>query len=175
MSIRGNRNKAVVGVFSYVDDAAHAIREAQSRDWEYRVYAPCPVHELEELTFGAQRSPVRMFTLTGGILGLIGGFGLAILTNLDWPLRTSAKPIVSIPAFVPVGYECTILLAALCTFGAMALFCRLPYLFRKMGYDPRFSDDKFGVVIACASGDEAEVEGVLKGSGADEVSVKDAL
>ena len=44
-----------------------------------------------------------------------------------------------------------------------------------MGYDPRFSNDKFGVVVACGWEDVVAVGEVLRQSGADEVNVKNAL
>jgi hypothetical protein len=103
------------------------------------------------------------------------GFGLAILCSLDWPLRVSAKDIVSVPGFVVIGYECTILFGALATLAAMFHFCRLPDILRKVGYDPRFSDDKFGVVVGCGTDEVDSVVDSLKKAGADEVEVRDAI
>lgn len=170
----GSRSKAVVGVFSYIDDVVKAVHEARERDWEYRVYSPCAMDELEDIA-GKGKSAVRVFTLAGGLGGLVFGFGLTVLCSMDFPLRVSAKPIVSLPAFAPIGYECTILFAAMMTFFGVALLCRLPYLFRNMGYDPRFSDDKFGVVVACDGLDVPDVGDAMKKAGAEEVTVRDAL
>jgi molybdopterin-containing oxidoreductase family membrane subunit len=94
---------------------------------------------------------------------------------MDWPMRTSAKDVVSVPAFVVIGYECTILFGAIATLLAMFHFCRLPDILRKVGYDPRFSDDKFGVVVSCGGEEVDTVVESLKRAGADEVEVRDAL
>lgn len=166
--------KAVVGVFSYLDDTIKAIKAAQAANLDYRVYSPFANHEIEEATSHAQ-SPVRYFSLGGAILGLCGGFALAILCSLDWPLRVSAKDIVSIPAFVVIGYECTILFGAIATLLAMFHFCRIPDILRKVGYDPRFTCDKFGVVVGCDPAQVDEVTAKLKNAGADEVEVRDGL
>lgn len=164
-------SKAVVGVYSYVDDAVKAVRAIKETPFELKVYSPVPNHELEHLV-EPQKSPVRRFTLVGGILGLISGFTLAIMCSLDYPLRVSAKDIVSVPGFVVIGYECTILFGALATLAGVFLNCRL---FSGFGFDPRFSGDKFGVVVACPTPDIDHVREKLLAAGADEVAVRDAM
>jgi hypothetical protein len=166
--------KAVVGVFTYIDDTLKAISIAKAGGHDYRVYSPVPHHELEEATLPG-KSPVRFLTGFGAVLGCSGGFALAIWTSLDYPLRVSAKDIVSIPGFFVIGYECTILFGGIFTLLALLHFCRLPYILRSVGYDPRFSQDKFGVVIGCQSNAVEEVAEKLRESGADEIQVREAL
>ncbi len=167
-------NKAVVGVFHYLDDLLHAIDKAKAESRDYRVYSPVPRHEIEEVTY-PQRSSVRRFTMAGAMTGITFGFGLAIMCSMDYPMRVSAKDIISIPGFVVVGYECTILFGALATLLGMIIFCRLPDLLRKVGYDPRFSLDKFGIVIGCQSDEVDGIKQTLTRCGADEVQVKEAI
>lgn len=167
-------NKVVVGVFKYMDDTIHAVAWSKEKNLDWRVYSPVPNHELEEATF-PEKSPVRLITATGALTGLTFGFALAILCSLDYPLRVSAKDIVSIPGFVVIGYECTILFGALATLFAMFHFCRIPDIFRKIGYDPRFSQDKFGVVVGCDANQVDEVKESLMKNGAEEVQVREGL
>jgi hypothetical protein len=171
-SIRGS--KVVVGVFSYLDDVMKAVRAAKREGLDYRVYSPVPNHDLEELTY-PEKSPVRLVTATGAVTGLIAGFALAILCSMDYPLRVSAKDIISPPGFVVIGYECTILFGAIATLMAMFHFCRIPDIFRKVGYDPRFSQDKFGVVVGCEAAQTDQVAGALRECGAEEVEVRYGL
>lgn len=171
--IRGN--KAVVGVFGYLDDAISAVHVAKNSNLDFRVYSPFPNHHLEDATSDGTRSPVRFITGAGAITGCIAGFALAILCSMDYPLRTSAKEIVSIPAFIVIGYECTILFGAIFTLLALFHFTKIPDIFRKPGYDPRFSNDKFGVVIGCDSRQVDEVKAALIEVGAEEVEVTDGL
>lgn len=166
--------KAVVGVFTFMDDAINAVHNAKSKNLDYRVYSPVPNHELEHATDDT-RSPVRFITGIGAALGLVGGFALATLCSMDYPLRVSAKNIVAPPSFVPVGYECTILFGGVFTLLALLHFCRLPDILRKVGFDPRFTQDKFGVVIGCDKGDVSSVEKDLRDAGAEEVNVRDGL
>jgi len=167
-------NKVVVGVFTYLDDTLRAIEAAKDAGLEYKVYSPFASHEIEEATIDKQ-SPIKFITATGALVGLVTGFSLAILMSLDWPLRVSAKEIVAIPGFVVIGYEMTILLGALCTFLAIMHFCKLPDIFKQAGYDPRFTHDKFGVVVGCGKDDIEKIKEALVNSGADEVEVQDAL
>lgn len=167
-------SKTVVGVFGYMDDLCGAIGEVRKSGLDFKVYSPVPNHAIDEAV-GGTRSPIRYVTFCGAVAGLIGGFALAIWTSLDYPLRTSAKSVTSIPAFVVIGYECTILLGALSTFAALFFWARLPFLGRRIGYDPRFSYDKFGLVVGCEKGDLSKVESLLQGSGAEEVEIRDGL
>jgi hypothetical protein len=167
-------SRAVVGVFTYMDDALEAVKKVKSANMDYRMYSPVPRHEIEEVTY-PQKSPVRTFSLVGAITGCTAGFALAILCSLDWPMRTSAKNVVSIPAFFVPGYEWTILFGGLCTMLAILILCRLPSVVRAAGYDPRFSNDKFGVVVACSGSQVDDVKRRMLDSGADEVDVRDSL
>ena len=166
--------KAVVGVFTYLDDALGAVEYAKSTGLDYKVYSPTYVPTLTEAV-DKKRSWVPTISLIGAVFGLTAGFTLAIWTSLDWPMRVSAKNIVSIPGFVVVGYEWTILWGAIFTLNALLFFCGIPNPFRKVGYDPRFSDDKFGVVIGCDPERVDEISEKISGTGADEVLVKEGL
>ena len=167
-------SRAVVGIFTYMDDALEAVQKVKSGNFDYRMYSPVPRHEIEEVTY-PEKSPVRMVSLVCAITGCISGFALAILCSLDWPMRTSAKNVASIPAFFVPGYEWTILFGGLGTLAAILVFCRLPSVIRSAGYDPRFSNDKFGVVVACAGNQVDDVKKRMLDAGADEVDVRDSL
>ena len=138
------------------------------------MYSPTIRHEIEEATF-PEKSPVRIVTFFGGLFGITAGFALAIMCSLDWPLRVSSKDILSIPGFVVIGYECLILIAALSTFAALLHFCRIPNILRKAGYDPRFNDDKFGIVVGVPVDKLDKVKDQLLQSGADEVDIREGL
>lgn len=167
-------NKVVVGVYTYMDDLLTAVSKVKEMGLDYKVYSPIPRHEIEEATL-PQKSNVRRFTLVGGLLGCASGWALAILCSLDWPMRVGAKDIVSIPGFFVIGYEMTILFAALATFLAILHFCRLPDVFRKVGYDPRFSNDKFGLVVGAESAQTDTVKATLFNNGAEEVDVREGM
>lgn len=89
------------------------------------VYTPFPVHEAEEIL----RMPVsamRFFTLVGALSGLFFGLFLTIWTSLDYPLIAGGKPIVSMPAFIIVTFEMTILFGGIISFIGFLILGRFP-------------------------------------------------
>jgi hypothetical protein len=94
-----------------------------------RAMTPVPVPEAEPL-LRMRPSPVRFFTLAGGLAGLAGGFVFMILTVLHWPLMTGGKPILTVPPFVIIAFELTILLGALASLLGFLVMARLPSIGR---------------------------------------------
>jgi molybdopterin-containing oxidoreductase family membrane subunit len=159
----------VIGVFSYLDDLLRAVET--SRDANVRVhtvYSPTQRHEIQE-ALRLKPSRVRVFTLFGGLAGLIGGFGLAVFTVTQWNFITSGKPIIAPIPFVVVGFEMTILLGFLSTLAGMLLSNRMPRLRIPKAYDSRFSEDRFGLLIECAPERSGEATRWLRENGAEEV------
>lgn len=92
-----------------------------------KIIMPHADHEVEELVLKyVPASPLKYFTLAGTLTGFIGGFALTIGTVLDWPLITGGKPIISIPAFIVIVFELTILLGATVSFLGFLILSRLP-------------------------------------------------
>jgi hypothetical protein len=112
---------------------------------------------------------VRWFTLIGGLTGMVGGFLLCLVLDWDWPLVVGGKQagIYSLPAYVVIGFECTILLGAICTIAGMLILGRIPN--PKMPVlDPRITDDKFAIYVPNVEVTSAQAQ-LLKELGADEV------
>jgi hypothetical protein len=154
--------------FLHVDAAADAIRAIRAlgiRDLV--VYTPSPNHEIEE-ALGQRVSPVRLFTLIGGLSGCAAGFAMTIWMSYDWPVVVGGKPIASIPPYVVIAFELTILLGALSTVLAVALFSILMGK-RGVAYDSRFSDDQIGIFVPAHPDQAGRVEQLLRSAGAVEV------
>ncbi len=86
---------------------------------------PYPLHEAEHL-LPSKPSKIRFFTLIGALSGLMTGFGFTIYTVLEWPLITGGKPLVSIPAFLVIAFELTILFGSIVTFAGFLILARFP-------------------------------------------------
>ena len=158
----------VLAAFMHVDAAVDAIRALRAKGFRNLVvYTPAPNHEIDE-ALEHKVSPVRLFTLIGGLTGCTAGFAMTIWMSYDWSLVVGGKPIASIPPYVVIGFELTILLGALSTVAAVALFSVLMGK-RGVPYDPRFSDDQIGVFVPAQSDQIGPVEQLLRTAGAVEV------
>jgi hypothetical protein len=166
--LRARRVPGLLASFVHIDAAVDAIRALRAMGQRnVVVYSPAPNHELEE-ALNQRVSPVRLFTLIGGLTGCAAGFAMTIWMSYDWPVLVGGKPIASIPPYVVIGFELTILLGALSTVAAVALFSVLMGK-RGIAYDPRFSDDQIGIFVPAGIDQVGAVENLLRSAGAVEV------
>ncbi|HXI21211.1 MAG TPA: DUF3341 domain-containing protein [Gemmatimonadales bacterium] len=158
----------VLAAFQHIDaacDAIQALRAQGRRD--LTVYSASPNHEIEH-ALGIENSPVRLFTLIGGVTGVGAGIGMTFWMSLDWPLLTGGKPIATFPPFVVFMFELMVLLGALSTVAGLVILS-LSRSTRGLAYDPSFSDDRVGIFVPCPPADAPEVERLLREAGSVEV------
>ncbi len=159
----------VIGAFRELDATVDAIEALQKgKLGPLTVYSPTPRHEFDH-AIEARPSPVRKFTLIGGLLGATFGYWIAIWTSDYWPLVVGGKPIASWVPYTIFGFECMVLFGGLATVFGLFINARVPRLTMTVGYDPRFSGGDYGVWVECPPEKAAEVESLLRSNGAVEV------
>ena len=161
----------IAGIYTeehIVIKAAAKIREMGFKQFE--AISPYPIHGMEEAC-GIKRSWIPYVTFVAGFVGLSAGLALTWWTSaVDWAVNVGGKPFFSLPAFIPIMFELTILFAALCSVGALFYACGIPRLDPPI-IDPDLSSHKFAIFIPSSDTgyNEAKVEQVLRESGATEV------
>ncbi|MBI4596228.1 MAG: DUF3341 domain-containing protein [Candidatus Tectomicrobia bacterium] len=166
--MRENR-KELVGTFKHLDALLESIRKLRQMGHEdFIVLSPMPHHDITQ-ALGRKISPIRFFTLVGALVGCASGFALAAFSALKWGLIAGGKPVISIPPFVVIAFEATVLLSALATVFGLLVTARLPRL-AGPGFDPRFSQDHFGIVVRCSEKQLSSFRNMFNSAGAVEIS-----
>ncbi|MDH5365646.1 MAG: DUF3341 domain-containing protein [Cyclobacteriaceae bacterium] len=165
----------VLGIYNDEDVLLEAVTKVRESGVKiHEVYSPFPVHGLEDaLGYKRTRLPIAAF-----MFGLLGtSLALTMQTwmlGVDWPMIIGGKNFISLPPFIPVTFELTVLLSAL---GMVATFMIVsdlkPYKKPRM-FDIRSTDDKHVMAVDLGSNNlsKAEIGKVLNESGASEVNDK---
>lgn len=154
---------------------AAAQKTAAAGYTKYDVHTPYPLHGIER-AMRLRPSPLGYFALVFGLLGAFSAVGLMTwITLVDYPLVIGGKPFWSWPAFVPVAFEITVLLASVLTVVAMIViyfkFPNISHPLHDTPYMKKVSSDGFGISIEATDPqfEEASVREFLRAAGAVEV------
>ena len=123
----------------------------------YDVFTPFPVHGLEKL-LGYRRSHIPKVGFIGGTIGAACGLGFQTwVFTKSWPLNFGGKPYLSLPSFIPVTFECTVLFAAFAMVFAFLLRSKLGLGAENKIFDEKITDDRFLVVLNIENKDQNEI------------------
>ncbi len=157
------------------DDGDALVRAAKQLRAEgyarLETWTPWPVEGLEEVVSNRAPSVSRWILFAG-----LGGATLAVLVQwycnaFDYPLNVGGRPLLSIPAWVPITFELTVLFGGLGGFAWFVLSAPLLRLHHPIDRVPgieRASRDRhfLGVDRADPSFDPRRVDEVLTRHGA---------
>ena len=154
--------QGILASYEYLDSTVDAIENLKKAGFEdIKAYAPYPEHHIEH-ALGYGQSPVRVWALVGGLTGTAAGFAFTAFTSMDWPLITGGKPILSIPAYVIIAFEMTVLFGALSTVIGLFINSKLPGFKPPVVYDPEFSSGRFGLFVEAEGGRLDEARSILQ-------------
>jgi hypothetical protein len=110
-------------------------------------FTPYAVHGLED-AMGLRRSRLTWVCFAAGLTGATCAMAFQIWSSaVSWPLNVGGKPFASIPAFIPITFELTVLSAALASAFFFFFRSRL-YPGRAAAAPSRVTDDRFVLVVA---------------------------
>lgn len=146
-AVRPKGRRGVAGI--WLDEhkfvaAAAKVRAAGAKNFE--ALSPFPLHGIDE-AMGIPRSWIPWVTFTFGLIGFSFGTWFTWWASaVDWPINIGGKPMWSLPAFIPIMFELTILFAALSSVATLIIVCGLPKV------DPPIIDEgltchKFGLWV----------------------------
>jgi len=165
----------ITGIFETPDSIISATKKTSEKYEKYDVHTPYPVHGM----FGAMKLKPSLLGYVALVLGLTGA-AIALLfmfwsMSIAYPNNIGGKPLFPLPAFIPVTFEVTVLLASVGTVVAMlAIFFKFPnnsHPLHDTPYMKKVSSDKFGVCIEAddKNFNEAEVRSYFESIGAVDI------
>jgi hypothetical protein len=140
---RPSDRPAIYGLMAEFTDptsVVEATRKAYAAGYrKMDAYTPFPIEELSEALGWHTRGRLPKMVLVGGILGCLSGLGLQYWVSVvAYPLNVGGRPFFSLPSFIPVAFEMTILFAALTAVLGMLALNGLP-----RPYHPVFNVERF--------------------------------
>lgn len=166
----------VMGEYDNVDTLLAACRRIRDAGYtKTDAYTPFPVHGIDT-ALGIKPTILPWIALVGGVTGTCTALAMQIWMNaIDYPYIISGKPYISLPAFMPVAFELTILFASFGAFFGMWALNKLPRFSNPVFTDPRFdraTDDKFFLYVDAADEkfDRGAIEGILNETGSDYIA-----
>jgi len=129
---------------------------------------PYPVHGLEQI-LNIKRSWIPWVTFIFGLIGLSAGLALTYYTSVvSWPLVIGGKPFFSLPAFIPVLFECTVLFSALASVAALFYACDLPRVNPPVLVKD-LTSHKFALYCPLEQNSETEVRKIFEECGVEKI------
>ena len=166
----------VIAEFENPSDLVAAARRVYSLGYRrINGYSPYPIEELSE-AIGFTHTSLPLIVFIGGLIGGIGGFLMQYYIEvIDYPINVGGKPYNSWPAFIPITFEMTVLVAAFSAVLGMLVLNKLPQPYHPVFNVPNFAlatRDRFFLAVEAndAKFNHAEVVELLKSLDAIEVN-----
>ena len=168
---------SLTALFDSPDEIMHAAEKTSKAGYtKYDVHTPYPVHGMDH-AMRLNTSKIGYFAFAFGLLGALSAvIFISWVTISDYPLVIGGKPFWSWPAFVPVSFEVTVLLASvLSTLAMIVFYFKFPnnaHPLHDTHYIKQVSSDKFGLSIQAEDPkfDEKRVKEFLKSVGGKEIT-----
>ena len=171
-----NNKEVLFGLYNDEEDLLKAVKEANAQHLEIMdVYTPFPVHGLDPL-LGLSESRLHIAGFVYGLTGTTLAFGfMTWVFTRDWPIIFGGKPYFSVPSFIPVTFELTVLFACIGMVVTFYTICGLGPGVKNEVLDERITDDKFCIAFDTnGMSHEAisQLKGFFESTGAGEVNSK---
>jgi len=168
---------AITALFDTPDEIIHAAHETAGAGYtRYDVNTPYPVHGMDK-AMGLKQSRLGVFALVFGLLGAVSSvLFMTWVTLIDYPLVIGGKPFWSWPAFVPIAFEITVLLASVLSVVTMIVvyfkFPNYSHPLHDTPYMKKVSSAKFGICIQAddPTFNQEAVQDLLKRVGGKEIA-----
>ena len=149
---RSNKLFGISAIFNSPNEIIHAAKVIADYGYKnFDINTPYPLHGMDK-AMKLKPSKLGYITLAFGLSGAL--FAILFMfwaMSIDYPQVIGGKPFFAFPAFIPVAFEVTVLLATLSTvIGLLTFVFGFPNNKQSLhdtNYMKKVSADKFGAVI----------------------------
>ena len=135
-----------------------ARRTRQAGYMKFDAYSPMPIHEIDD-AMDLHDNRVSLATLLGGLFGAGGGLALMIwVSAVALPLNIGGRPLISLPMFIPIMFECTILIGGLTAAISMLMMNGLPSPYHPVFNVERFAAASKSKFFLCIESDDPQFD-----------------
>jgi hypothetical protein len=167
--------KFLVGVYDDDDVILHAVPKVRRAGVKImEVYSPFPIHGMD-IALGHPRTKIGIAAFLFGLTGCICALTLMTWTmSIDWPMIIGGKDPWSLPNYIPITFELTVLFTAFGMVTAFLITNGLGPNVKPLLFDKRSTDNKFVMAIDISKNkmSEEEIIKVLRENGAEEINVQ---
>lgn len=161
----------VVAEYATPHDLLEAVKAVRAAGFSrIDTHTPFPIHGMDK-AMGLPGSKLPWLVLGGGLTGTASAIALQWWMNgYDYMFRIGGKPFISYQAYVPIGFELTVLLSAFTTVLTLLAMCMLPRPYHPLfthARFARFSDDGFFLSVEASDPqwNEAKAKTALEKAG----------
>jgi hypothetical protein len=127
-------------------EAARKIKQEGYRKLE--AYTPYPIKDLHEIIHVTNFVP--LICLIGGLLGAAIAWSMEYyIAAIDYPINVGGRPLYSWPAFIPILFELTVLLAGSSAFFGALWLAGFPRPHFPLFNLPQFADATSSRMFLC--------------------------
>jgi len=166
--------KFVVGSFNDEAVLFPAVKKVRRAGYKiHDVYTPFPIHGLDK-AMGLKDTSLDTAGFIYGITGTATAVGfISWVFTYDWPLNIGGKPHFSLPAWIPITFELTVLFSAVGMVLTFCYLCQIAPFVKKDHFNLRSTDDLFVMALECTSKtNENDAVAFLQSLGAMDVKVE---
>ena len=163
-------------VSNFYDEAVlfPAVKKVRRAGYKiHDVYTPFPIHGLDK-EMGLRDTSLHVAGFIYGITGTATALGfITWALSVDWPLNFGGKPFFSLPAWIPIIFELTVLFASIGMVLTFCWLCQMAPFVKKDHFSLRSTDDTFVMAVECTDKtNEQEAIAFLNSIGAKEITVQ---
>jgi hypothetical protein len=166
--------KFVVGNFNDEAVLFPAVKKVRRAGYKiHEVFTPFAIHGLDK-AMGLRDTRLDTAGFIYGITGTATAVGfIAWALTIDWQLNFGGKPFFSLPAWIPIIFELTVLFASVGMVLTFCYLCQMAPFVKKDHFNHRSTDDTFVMALECTDKtNEEDTISFLQSLGAKDVQVQ---